>query len=92
MEKIIRDEATEVRMTGDKAKAVCRIGQGRRCCAFLVMSPTGFECIRMSHPTNSTIFNRLAKGTMNARGEGGWEGCAWHGTIPNSDEKIVWTS
>jgi len=85
MEKIIGDSDTKVTMTVDEARAVCRIGQGVRCCAFLVMASTGFECIRMSYPNNSTIFDRLAKGTMNARGEGGWAGCAWAGTIPNSD-------
>jgi len=86
VKKIIGDWSTEVTMTGDEAKAVCRIGQGARCCAFLVMGP-GFECIRMSYPNNSTIFKRLEEGTMNARGEGGWEGCAWHGSIPNSNDK-----
>jgi hypothetical protein len=87
MKKVVGDFATEVTMTGDEAKSICRIGQGAQCCAFLVMSPTGFECIRMSYPSNSTIFNRLAQGTMNAKGEGGWAGCAWHGSIPNTDER-----
>ena len=45
------------------------------------MSPTGFECIRLSYPANGIIFDRLEKGTMNAKGEGGWKGCAWEGEI-----------
>jgi hypothetical protein len=85
MNKRVGDFHTDVTMTADEAKEVCRVGQGARCCAFLVMVPTGFECIRMSYPNNSIIFDRLANGTMNARGEGGWEGCAWHGEIDNSD-------
>ncbi len=81
MDKIVGDWATEVRMSAEEAKNICRLGQGEKCCAFLVMSPTGFECIRMSHPANGTIFDRLKKGTMNAKGEGGWAGCAWEGQV-----------
>jgi len=33
----------------------------------------------MSYPTNTPIFKRLKEGTMNAKGEGGWKGCAWEG-------------
>lgn len=79
MEKIIHDWTTEVRMTGDEAKEICRLGQGEPCCAFLVVGGNGFECIRMSYPANGPIFKRLEEGTMNAKGRGGWEGCAWEG-------------
>lgn len=81
MEKIIGDWSTEVKLSDDEAKTICGIGQGDKCCAFLTMSPTGFECIRLSYPANVTIFKRLEKGTMNAKGEGGWKGCAWEGEI-----------
>lgn len=81
MEKIIGDWSTQVKLTDEEVKDICRLGQGEKCCAFLVMSSTGFECIRMSYPTNSTIFDRLKNGTMNAKGEGGWKGCAWEGRI-----------
>ena len=82
MKKIIGDFSTEVRLTDDEAREICKLGKGPECCAFLVMSPTGFfECIRMSYPMNSTIFSRLKEGTMNAKGEGGWRGCAWEGQI-----------
>jgi hypothetical protein len=77
MKKIIGDFATEVRMTGEEAKEICKLGQMSECCAFLVVGPDGFECIRMSYPNNSTIFSRLANGTMNAKGEGRWKGCVW---------------
>ena len=88
MKERISDWATEFEMSGDEAKQICRVGQGAKCCAFLVMAPTGFECIRMSYPNNGTIFDRLKNGTMNAKGEGGWEGCAWFGRIKNSDQPL----
>jgi hypothetical protein len=79
MEKIIGDWTTEVRMSKEEAEKVCRLGQMDKCCAFLCVSANGFECIRMSYPMNGSIFDRLEKGTMNAKGEGGWKGCAWPG-------------
>ena len=81
MEKMIEDFSTEVRMTGDEAKKICKLGKGVECCAFLVCGSNGFECIRMSYPNNANIFSRLKAGTMNAKGEGGWVGCAWEGAI-----------
>lgn len=80
MEKIIHDFATEVKMSAEEAKDICNLGEGDKCCAFLACGANGFECIRMSHLNNS-IFHRLEEGTMNAKGEGGWEGCAWKGEI-----------
>lgn len=64
-------------MSKEEAEEICHIGQGEKCCAFLVIGPTGFECILMSYPTNAAIFSRLKEGTMNAKGEGKWEGCPW---------------
>lgn len=81
MEKIVGEWSTEVKLTGDEAKEICRVGKGSECCAFLIIAPRGFRCIRMSYPHNSLIFSRLREGTMNAKGEGGWEGCAWEGEI-----------
>lgn len=81
MERIIGDWSTEVRMTGDEAKEICKLGKMSECCAFLVVGVDGFECIRMSYPANGIIFSRLDNGTMNAKGKGGWKGCAWEGSI-----------
>jgi len=81
MEKIIGIFSTEVTVTDEEAKEICKLGEGDKCCAFLVMGSGGFECIRMSYPMNGTIFSRLKEGTMNAKGEGGWEGCAWEGEV-----------
>jgi hypothetical protein len=71
MEKIVGDWHIEVTMSADEAKEVCKMGSGAG----------GFECIRMSYPANGSIFSRLKDGTMKAKGEGGWAGCAWHGEI-----------
>lgn len=81
MEKIIGDFSTEVSLSGDEAKSICKLGQGEKCCAFLTIDSSGFNCIRMAYPLNSTIFDSLKKGTTNAKGEGGWKGCAWEGEI-----------
>ena len=80
MKPIIHDFATEVQMSDDEAKKICKLGQGSECCAFLVVGQNGFECIRMSYPANSSIFSRLEQGTMNAKGQGEWEGCYWEKT------------
>lgn len=81
MKKIVGDWSTEIELSVDEAKEVCRLRRGEECCAFLVAGSKGFECIRLSHPTNASIFTRLEKGTMNAKGRGGWKGCGWEGEI-----------
>ena len=47
MEKIIGDFDTLIKMDVEEATKVCRLGQGEKCCAFLVMGTT-FECCRAS--------------------------------------------
>ncbi len=81
MKKEVGDISTNVCLEADESKDICRLGQGEGCCAFLVVGEKGFECIRMDYPGNTMIFDRLKAGTMNAKGEGGWEGCAWEGEI-----------
>ena len=81
MERVIGDYSTEVKMSLEEAESVCRLGQMEKCCAFLIAGGNGFECIRMSYPANDLIFKRLKEGTMNAKGEGGWKGCAWEGQL-----------
>ena len=77
MKKIVSDFSTQLELTADEAKNICKLGQGEKCCAFLVMAPSGFECIRMYYPTSAVIFDRLNKGTMNAQGRGMWPECFW---------------
>jgi hypothetical protein len=77
LKKRVSDWSTTVEIKDEEAEAICKLKQGESCCAFLVMASTGFECIRMDYPTNKIIFDRLKEGTMNAKGKGGWSGCAW---------------
>jgi len=79
--KKIGDWSTEVYMSIEEAQDICKLGKGEECCAFLVAGEKEFECIRMSYPTNTTIFTRLEEGNMNAKGKGGWAGCAWAGEV-----------
>lgn len=81
MEKIVGDWDTLVKMSVEEATKVCRLGQMDGCCAFLVMGSEGFECVRMVSAFSVQLCERLRKGTMNAKGEGGWEGCAWEGKL-----------
>ena len=63
-------------MTGDEAKQICGVGKGAKCCAYVVMGGSGFECAKYTS-LEGTINRRLAQGSMNAVGTGGWEGCWW---------------
>jgi len=81
MEKIIKDFSTTIKLSFEEAKNICKLGQGEKCCAFLVMTSKGFECIRMDYPTNTSIFTRLEEGKMNAKGTGCWKGCPWNGYL-----------
>ena len=58
----------------DDPKSTCKLGQGSKCCAFLVCGAHGFECIK-STAMSKIIHDRLEKGTMHAKGEGDWDGC-----------------
>lgn len=90
MRKVVHPFSTEVLLSDQEAKDICKLGQGEKCCAFLVMSSKhGFECIRMSYPTNATIFERLRKGTMNAKGEGGWHKCPWEAKLNEEPPKTI---
>ena len=81
MEKIVSEFSTEIRMTSQEAREICRLGQGEGCCAYLVAAPTGLECSRMSYPISAHIMDRLKSGSMVAKGTGGWTGCPWEGKL-----------
>ena len=73
----VRDWNTVHYLSGDEAKEICKLGQGKECCAFLV-SGIEFECWRMNYPNNSILFKRLKEGSTTAKGRGEWPGCPWH--------------
>ena len=76
MQRIQRPFTTEVLLTYEEAIGVCKLTQGKKCCAFLLCGPDGWECGKRSS-LSPLIIDRLEKGTMVAKGKGGWEGCAW---------------
>ena len=77
MTKVVGDYSTEVLLEAEEAKKICKIGKGSDCCAFLTVGAEGFSCQRLNYPFSTIILQRLEAGTMNAKGRGGWEGCAW---------------
>ena len=78
MEKLESECETRVLLTMEEAKNVCKFGQGSECCAYLGASGSGMECLRMTMAC-IRIMDRLNADTMNAKGRGGWPGCAWEG-------------
>jgi len=52
----------------DHLKSVCKLGEGEACCSFLMMGGGGFECAKGT-PFEKPIRDRLAEGTMNAKGD-----------------------
>ena len=77
MREVMADEGTEIFLEGDEPKKVCKLGQGSECCAFLVAGEGEFRCWKLNYPSNTIIWDRVEKGTMNAKGKGGWVGCYW---------------
>ena len=52
----------------DHVKNVCKIGQGNSCCRYLVISASGFECIKNTD-MKAYIDSRVAMETMVARAD-----------------------
>lgn len=81
MKAIVGHWGTCVRMSGEEAKEICKLGQGKDHCAFLAVDGGGFNCVRMDSTTSSFIFYKLREDAMNAQGQGGWKGCYWEGQV-----------
>jgi len=62
----------------------CKMGQNKYTCAFIILSPDGFECARMDMTINQTIFKRIEAERIIAQGEGGWPGCIWDDELNQS--------
>lgn len=67
----------EVKISSEAARSICKLGMGEECCAFLMLSGTGWSCAKAVPQLNKLILKRLVDGTMVAKGEGDWEGCLW---------------
>lgn len=77
MRKYVGDFNTILYLEGKEPEEICKLGQGEKCCPFLVVGGKGFECCKMNYPFNTAIYDRIEKGTMNAKGEG----CDWDKTF-----------
>ena len=69
-EIMLRGEGMEVakRISADKVKTVCKVGQGAECCRYLVCGSKGFECVKGTD-TGKFLDSRVAKGTITAKGD-----------------------
>lgn len=70
-----------IKISDIDAGKVCRLGQGERCCAYLVLGK-GFECIKENADTvknfyGITLSAQIKAGTMAAKGEGDWDDCLY---------------
>lgn len=83
MKKYVGDFNTILYPEANEPKDICRLGQGEKCCPFLVLRENGFECWHMNYPSNSSIHHRLGKGTMNAKGDT----CDWDLIADKAEEK-----
>jgi len=61
----------------EKPKETCRLFQGVKCCAYLVMGGDGFECVKGNDILKETIDGRLLAKSMNAQGIGDWKECVY---------------
>ncbi len=66
-----------MKITNEESSNVCRLRQGSKCCAFLGLGAKGWECLKADPKCRITLERRLMNGSMNAKGEGGWEGCKY---------------
>jgi len=49
-------------------KAVCKVGQ-LECCRYLTMGPNGWSCEKGTPALKALLDDRVAKGTIRARGD-----------------------
>lgn len=48
---------------------VCKFGGGISCCAYILGTPTGFECGKLVPSAKAQLDQRLKMGTMRAQGD-----------------------
>lgn len=53
----------------NKAKDVCKLGRGHETCRYLIMAPTGFECVKFHAGVKALLDKRVEDGAMNAQGD-----------------------
>lgn len=58
-----------VELDNNKMKTVCKIGQGKDCCRYLVVGANGFACIKNNKDIKKLLDDRVKANTMNAVGD-----------------------
>jgi len=58
----------ESKVSDEDLDALCKIGQGKACCRYLVMGTGGFECIKLTS-MKSTVDEKVELGEFNAQGD-----------------------
>jgi hypothetical protein len=61
--------ASREEMDGSWLHEVCLIGQGARCCRYIVCGPGGFDCAKHDPVISRTVDARVEARTMNARAD-----------------------
>lgn len=77
------DQGKEVLLTAEEATTICRTGQGRETCRFLIMDQRGFVCVREFDDAEAIAYMQ-----NNSHGMGGWTGCPWHDEA--DDAVTIW--
>ena len=52
----------------DYVKNVCKLGQGKPCCRYLIVGYKGFECAKLTH-LKLTLDAKVEENTMTAQGD-----------------------
>ena len=73
--------------TNEEALEVCRVGQGDKCCAYIVTGGRGMECAKEDAVlavgmNGRTLAQQIEDGTMISKGLGGWRGCPYRTEKP----------
>ena len=61
----------------EQPEKTCRLGQGKKCCSYLVLGPKGFECAKGDPVLFSAISHKIEAGAMQAKGLGAWPECSF---------------
>jgi hypothetical protein len=67
---VIGDFYSNIYPTDEEVISECKIGDGPNTCIFLVMAPTGWECVAQDFRQNMQLIARAESGAMVAKRQG----------------------
>lgn len=67
-----------MKLTSKQAKEKCKVGQGKACCIYLTMSPTGWECAKSDKTIKEILTKKWKAGITNAKGIGDFKDCPFN--------------